>query len=66
MPPYDAIFDMSGNVAEWTDQCSGGGPKASCVIRGGAYDSALACDSLVFRNPAAATVPGLGFRCCAL
>lgn len=55
--------DLSGNVAEWVDQCNGG----SCLIRGGGAtdgQSALGCEG----GEAVDVLhvgPFLGFRCCA-
>ena len=41
-PPFDSIYDMSGNLAEWTDECvtapagvGGAGNGMPCHIRGG-------------------------------
>ncbi|APR77084.1 Adenylate cyclase [Minicystis rosea] len=39
-PPLDGVFDMSGNVAEWEDNCAGGFPVSGgvgCIVRGGSY-----------------------------
>jgi formylglycine-generating enzyme len=61
---YSLLYDMSGNVSEWEDSCTGGG---SCAARGGHYLSIpadLTCAS-------AATFGRMtqdksrGFRCCA-
>jgi formylglycine-generating enzyme required for sulfatase activity len=61
------IFDLSGNVSEWTNSCSPNTETGQCMTRGGAYlstDSALECATSA---PTArkATFPSLGFRCCA-
>jgi hypothetical protein len=61
-PPFDAIFDMSGNVAEWEDGCEGG----ACPSRGGWIGSTtadLACDA---DNSQLDTEynDDTGFRCC--
>ena len=32
---YPGLFNMVGNVGEWTDRCDGDGPDATCVTRGG-------------------------------
>lgn len=70
--PYDALYDMSGNVSEWVDECVG----SECHALGGYYgDSdveALSCTSVVAVDGGTATVAlnvkerlqGLGFRCC--
>ena len=61
------LFDMSGNVAEWEDSCSGkSGASDTCRLRGGSYQKAgakLACgaDRTVARN---AATEDIGFRCC--
>jgi hypothetical protein len=69
-----ALYDMSGNVGEWEDSCSGGldagadaGPNETCLVRGGSFLSGqadLRCDAVateMARNYAGADV---GFRCC--
>lgn len=33
-PPLDSVFDMSGNVAEWEDNCKG---EFGCMLRGGGH-----------------------------
>jgi formylglycine-generating enzyme required for sulfatase activity len=71
------LYQMSGNVAEWEDSCSGAtGGSDTCRLRGGSYNSAnsptdLACtgDRTATRlNPTPAATPELfadvGFRCC--
>ena len=32
---YAGLFNMVGNVAEWTNRCDGEGPDATCIMRGG-------------------------------
>jgi formylglycine-generating enzyme required for sulfatase activity len=67
-PPYDQIFDMSGNVSEWEDSCDAStGATDRCHRRGGAYiheGSNIGCsdDSHSDRQT---TSPTNGFRCCA-
>jgi hypothetical protein len=66
---FPGVLDMSGNVAEWEDSCSGDlGKGDTCRTRGGAFTSAeaaLRCDSVgtVLRNVSASK--NIGFRCCA-
>lgn len=70
------IFDMSGNVAEWTDNCSSGSSNPryqECAIRGGSFASAadqLNCargddgNTITTRDRDDASAH-VGFRCCA-
>jgi formylglycine-generating enzyme len=70
-PPYDAVFDMSGNVWEWEDACAeqeGSGRADACRRRGGSFSqtqgNGLECaDNSV--QDRSATADNLGFRCCA-
>ncbi|MBI3204207.1 MAG: SUMF1/EgtB/PvdO family nonheme iron enzyme [Myxococcales bacterium] len=61
-----AVFDLSGNVAEWESSCSGT-RVATCRIRGGSYKadaSGLRCDADRVA-PRTAVFADVGFRCCA-
>ena len=61
------LFDMSGNVAEWEDSCSGtAGPADTCRIRGGSWlDLAPALTCAANRTAARNAAPDdVGFRCC--
>jgi formylglycine-generating enzyme required for sulfatase activity len=74
---YAAIYDMSGNLAEWEDSCAAvAGAADSCLVRGGSYlssdvstPSAL-CNSNRPGNPKSfgarrdARSHEYGFRCC--
>jgi formylglycine-generating enzyme required for sulfatase activity len=61
------IWDMSGNVAEWTGSCVTVLGKQYCRVRGGSFLSqgpAAACGfSFVLDVPSFANFD-LGFRCC--
>ncbi len=64
--PYAGVYDLSGNVAEWEDSCSGTGQSAGCRLRGGSwsvFSNLLACggDDNYARNLVGITI---GFRCC--
>ncbi len=69
-PPFGAIWDMSGNVAEWTDACQIGPTapaKQECQTRGGAFpqlQESLACASLDLRAARDYFDDHIGFRCC--
>ncbi len=63
------IYDMSGNVAEWDNECTRGGGDVRqdrCIIRGGAYNSpAAALTCVATRNEERQQkLPDVGFRCC--
>jgi len=59
------IYDLSGNVSEWTNWCSPTTADGSCTVRGGGYESdQIQCDGAP-TSPRKATLPSLGFRCCA-
>jgi formylglycine-generating enzyme required for sulfatase activity len=66
---YPGLFDMSGNVVEWTDGCDGtAGAADGCLIRGGAYDDdgpsgILEC-ATISTNARQSVDATKGFRCC--
>ena len=68
--PFDELFDMSGNVREWVDSCTGTfGATDSCARRGGGIDAESgfersSCDE-THSSPRNTTSTGIGFRCCA-
>ena len=51
-----AVFDMSGNVAEWTEER---------VAKGGSFSSSDVGARCAARNPRASANAETGFRCCA-
>jgi hypothetical protein len=66
------LFDMSGNVREWTTEKSGttGGttPRDIYVVRGGAYHTpapGLTCGFDLSQAVEDVVLPAVGFRCCA-
>ncbi|HEX4513211.1 MAG TPA: SUMF1/EgtB/PvdO family nonheme iron enzyme [Polyangiaceae bacterium] len=70
---YDGIFDMSGNVAEWTNDCddAGGGKNDDCPPLGGSREGdagALTCTATeenINGSVRSDTATDVGFRCCA-
>ena len=74
----DQVFDMSGNVAEWTDDrrdildtsgapAGAGLDTAIYTTRGGAFDSffrGMACDFTGTQLHPTFSYPDTGFRCC--
>jgi len=58
------LYDMSGNVYEWTDACADG----PCLIRGGSYDKPaadMACSGSHTMDGPSGHREDLGLRCCA-
>ena len=54
------VYDMSGNLAEWTDR------NGDAEVRGGAYDTPAkqaSCIDVAQQNKDAGS-PRVGFRCC--
>lgn len=62
------VRDLSGNVAEWVDECEQArGRDDQCRVRGGSYASAaqdLRCETAIFRTTRAFADAFTGFRCC--
>jgi sulfatase modifying factor 1 len=62
------VYDLMGNVEEWTESCrSTSDPNAECIVRGGSFArfEELQCctqKTQLFRRR---RTPTLGFRCCA-
>ncbi|MBW2278698.1 MAG: SUMF1/EgtB/PvdO family nonheme iron enzyme [Deltaproteobacteria bacterium] len=57
------LYDMSGNVYEWTDACADG----PCLIRGGSFDKPagdMACDGSHEMDGPSGHREDLGLRCC--
>jgi formylglycine-generating enzyme required for sulfatase activity len=70
-PPFSSIFDLSGSVREWTDECkwvaTPRGGSWWCALRGGDYlsrDDDMACNARGKRG-VGTTSAHIGFRCCA-
>jgi formylglycine-generating enzyme required for sulfatase activity len=63
----DSVYDLSGNVAEWTDSCDySTGARDVCRTRGGSYlfdDAAVSCAS-EYGQMRETILPSVGFRCC--
>lgn len=68
-PELNALYDMSGNVAEWEDSCQATtGEGDSCRVRGGSFrDKATvsSCGVSTTRNRSDRQ-DWVGFRCCRL
>ncbi|MFW5738989.1 MAG: formylglycine-generating enzyme family protein [Myxococcota bacterium] len=66
-PGFEGVFDLTGNVREWTDACTGAaGADDSCEERGGSYGMAGIGTRCRLATTAKRNEPaeGLGFRCC--
>jgi len=58
------LFDMSGNVYEWSDACAQG----NCLIHGGSFEKSsadLTCDGIHTMDGPSGHREDLGLRCCA-
>ena len=65
----EAVFDMSGNLAEWTDDSRGtlADGRKIYTVRGGAFDSfsvGLGCTFMASALAQNFSYPDTGFRCC--
>jgi len=63
------VYDLSGNVWEWTDACDSDAPNSDCTIRGGAFyepEKSVTCGSWSrLQHPrVGAGAHFTGFRCC--
>jgi len=68
MPPFDGVFDLSGNVHEWTNDCDGtAGSTDICLLRGGGAPHTVSASTCA--DPSTVTrieyFGDSGFRCCA-
>jgi hypothetical protein len=67
---YTGIFDMSGNLKEWTNDPRGDGTPPDpdgYTVRGGSYDNTkegMRCDFTFAVMPPTFYFQNLGFRCC--
>jgi formylglycine-generating enzyme required for sulfatase activity len=72
---YAGVFDMSGNVMEWSDACDNStGATDNCMRRGGSFGDPIPPNgsdaTCVLAEPAPRDLGGndghdIGFRCCA-
>jgi len=66
--PGGNVFDLSGNVAEWTATAVSSGGGTDYKVRGGAYDNpanGTSCNFDFVVEAPTYEAPDVGFRCCA-
>jgi hypothetical protein len=70
-PAADRAFDLSGNLAEWTEDCrtvlADGSGRRAYTLRGGSFThtaTALRCDFMATVVAENFAFPDTGFRCC--
>jgi formylglycine-generating enzyme len=57
------VFDLIGNVSEWTEECLVENEFGPCLVRGGSFDDPACCDQHR-RIPRRTAAKNIGFRCC--
>ncbi len=65
-PGEASMYDLSGNVQEWENSCSGSDTASNCAARGGDWlgtGTAMSCDASV-SVPRMTRSQKRGFRCC--
>lgn len=63
---YAGVFDLSGNLWEWEDGCTDGGPDGTCVVRGGSYAAVNqgACNTTSSVRRDRGSANDITIRCC--
>jgi formylglycine-generating enzyme required for sulfatase activity len=68
LAPFTAVHDMTGNVREWEDACTGqNGANDTCRRRGGSFMSpqaVMVCDDSSYNATRDAAAAQTGIRCC--
>ena len=61
------VYDLIGNVEEWTASCQSMSPSTPCTVRGGSFGGfdQLRCCAQKTQLDRRRSTPTLGFRCCA-
>jgi formylglycine-generating enzyme required for sulfatase activity len=63
VPGYTGVYDLTGNVFEWTNSCDSA--TDTCAARGSGYTSQKwACSEVSYVKRNLNTTPTVGIRCC--
>ena len=62
---YTGVYDLTGNVEEWTNSCNGtDGATDTCLYRGGSYGSSTTNCATTAYTTRSSRYGSVGFRCC--
>jgi Sulfatase-modifying factor enzyme 1 len=66
--PFDGVYDLSGNIDEWVNECDDTATPIKCYVRGGFYGDTASSSYLTCDTPYLHAIDEddqIGIRCCA-